>query len=202
VNSFSIRQQFEWALTQRAFPQNLWFAADKEHAELDPSIRDDTRDIILATDVFIITLGLSEIWYDKPSGEAFWRAIPASMFDPELHGFRLTTVDENRDNIAATLDLIRAARPDASVILTLSPVPLMATFRPISCLTANAVSKAILRIALDQIMSERRERVFYYPAYEMVTAASFDAFDDDNRHPKAEVIARVMDCFERNYCAV
>ena len=169
-------------------------------ASKDDAIREATRDIIASTRVFIITLGLSEIWYDKPSGEAFWRAIPAQLFDPARHGFRSTTVDENRQNIAVTLDLIRAARPDAAVILTLSPIPLMATFRPISCLTANAVSKAVLRVAIDQIMSEGRADVHYYPSYEMVTGASFDPLEEDNRHPRQDVIGAVMACFERHYC--
>jgi hypothetical protein len=200
VNSFAIRQQLEWALENKDFPADLWIAANKEQAEPDPEIRMQTREIISATQVFVITLGLSEIWYDKPSGEAFWRAIPASRFDPARHGFRVSTVEENRFNIVQSLDLIRAARPDASIVLTLSPVPLMATFRPISCLTANSVSKAILRVALDQVMEEGRERGYYYPAYEMVTAGSFDPFEEDNRHPKPEVVRRVMQTFERSYC--
>ena len=200
VNTFAIRQQFEWALTGRQFPQSLWISESKEVASKDAAIADTTREIIAATRVFILTLGLSEIWYDKPSGDAFWRAVPAALFDPDRHGFRVSTVDENRENIGVTLDLIRAARPDASVVITLSPIPLMATFRPMSCLAANAVSKAVLRVAIDQIMSEQRERVFYYPAYEMVTGATFDPFQEDNRHVRPEIVEAVMACFQRHYC--
>lgn len=200
VNTFAIRQQFEWALTGREFPQSLWISEGKEIARKDAEVRETTREIIQGTDVFIITLGLAEIWYDRPSGEAFWRAVPASLFDPERHGFRVSTVAENFDNLVATLDLIRAARPNAAVVLTLSPIPLMATFRPVSCLTANAVSKATLRVALDQVMAQGRDNVFYFPSYEMVTGACFDPFEEDNRHPRAEVIAAIMACFERHYC--
>ena len=200
VNTFAIRQQFEWALTGKEFPQSLWVTESKEVASKDAAIRNTTRDIILSGRVFIITLGLSEIWYDKPTGEAFWRAVPSSLFDAARHGFRTTTVDENRENLRVTLDLIRAARPDAAVILTLSPIPLMATFRPVSCLTANAVSKAVLRIAIDQIMSEGRPGVHYFPSYEMVTGASFDPLEEDNRHPKKDLVDAVMACFRRHYC--
>ena len=200
VNTFAIRQQFEWALTGREFPQSLWITESKEVASKDAAIRDATRDIVLSSRVFIITLGLSEIWYDKPTGEAFWRAVPASLFDASRHGFRTTTVDENRENIGITLDLIRAAQPGASIILTLSPIPLMATFRPVSCVTANAVSKAVLRIAIDQIMSEGRPGVHYYPSYEMVTGASLDPLEEDNRHPRQNVIDAVMVTFCRHYC--
>ena len=52
-------------------PENLWFGQNKEIALVDPSIRVETKQIIETTDVFVLTLGLSEIWYDKVSGEAF-----------------------------------------------------------------------------------------------------------------------------------
>src|SRR5438128_317297 len=35
VNTFAVRQQFEWALNEREFPSNLWFGANKEIVALD-----------------------------------------------------------------------------------------------------------------------------------------------------------------------
>jgi GSCFA family len=176
VNSFAIRQQFEWALGEREFPEHLWFGPQKEIASLDPTIRKETYEIINATELFIITLGLSEIWYDKQSGDAFWRAIPSYVFDDRLHGFRLSDVTENYENLKAIIRLSRRLNPQARVVLTLSPIPLMATFRPISCPTANSVSKATLRVAIDQIMREHSgdEKLFYFPAYEIVTGMFAD----------------------------
>ena len=202
VNTFSIRQQFEWALHEREFPENLWFGAHKEIAAVDPAIRAQTYEIMRATKVFIITLGLSEIWYDKTSGDAFWRAIPAHLFDERRHGFRLSTPGENYDNLAAILRLIRRLHADASVIFTLSPIPLMATFRPVSCLTANSVSKATLRVAIDQLMRDHQydERLYYFPSYEIVTEFFTDPRDEDNRHVRPELVAFVMETFRRHYC--
>jgi hypothetical protein len=200
VNSFAIRQQLEWALAGRAFPAGLWIDEDKQVAAVDPAVRDETRAIILRTDVFIITLGLSEIWYDRTTGDAFWRAIPVSLFDPDRHGFRVSTVAENLANILESIALIQRFRPGARIVLTLSPVPLMATFRPVSCITASAVSKAILRVAIDESMSLGKEGVFYFPSYEMVTAGFVDPYKDDNRHPRDEIVERVMGVFERRYC--
>jgi hypothetical protein len=85
-------------------------------------------------------------------------------------------------------------------VLTLSPVPLMATFRPISCITASSVSKAILRVAIDLAMNLEKEGVYYFPSYEMVTAGFADPYRDDNRHPREEIVERVMAVFERRYC--
>ncbi|MBB5516002.1 hypothetical protein FHS89_002022 [Rubricella aquisinus] len=201
VNSFVLRQQFEWALEGARFPTALWYDdAGTAHPYSD-DIRQQTRAMILDTDVFILTLGLSEIWYDIPSGGVFWRAVPEPVFDPQRHGFRTSTVAENRDNILAIQALIRKHRPDARVIFTLSPIPLVATFRPMPTIPANAVSKATLRAALDEAMNAARDpRLHYWPAYEIV----MDAFDNrwlpDRRHVKREVLDYVLTLFETFWC--
>jgi GSCFA family len=203
VNSFAVRQQFEWALGEREFPENLWFGPNKEIAAVDSHIRAETLDILNSTEVFIITLGLSEIWYDKVTGDAFWRAIPASLFDESRHGFRLSTPAENYENLRAVVTLARKLNPSAKVVFTLSPIPLMATFRPISCLTANSVSKAILRVAIDRLMDDdysNEKHVFYFPAYEIVTEMFPDSRMDDNRHIRQDVVEFAMRTFCSFYC--
>src|ERR1700730_3218829 len=94
VNTFAILQQLEWALEGKQFSENLWFSESKEVASLDPSIQSETREIIQNTDLFIMTLGLSEIWYDKRTGDALWRAVPAHLFDEHIHGFRVSSHQE------------------------------------------------------------------------------------------------------------
>lgn len=201
VNSFAIRQQIEWGLEARPFPEGLWFGGNKEIASPDETVRQDTEAILRSTDVFIITLGLSEIWYDKESGEAFWRAIPASLFDESRHGFRVSSVEENKENLSTIHSIIRKHRPEAHLVFTLSPVPLVATFRPISCITASAVSKSILRVALDEFFRESDDPlVHYFPSYEIVKEFSVDPYTSDNRHPKPEVIDSILQAFERHYC--
>lgn len=202
VNSFAIVQQLEWALENKQLPENLWFGKDKEVATLDPEIRRETCALIQSTDVFVITLGLSEIWFDKQSGEAFWRAIPSDMFDPDRHGFRLSTVKENARNLTRIYSIISAHRPDAKLVLTLSPIPLMATFRPMPCLSANTISKAVLRVAIDMFLTSLGDRrsVHYFPSYEIVKEVLVDPFKPDNRHVKPEHVERIMRLFEDNYC--
>lgn len=201
VNTFAIRQQLEWALGDKEFPENLWFGPNKEIAAVDPVIRQQTYEIINAASVFIVTLGLSEIWYNKVTGDAFWRAIPASLFDETKHGFRLSSVDENYENLVAIQTCIKRLRPDASVVFTLSPIPLMATFRPISCLTANSVSKAILRVAIDRFMSTNGDdQTYYFPSYEIANEMFINPRQADNRHLKPEVVTSIMEAFNRHYC--
>jgi hypothetical protein len=117
---------------------------------------------------FVFTIGLAEVWQDKETGGVFWRGIPDEIFDADRHVFRLTTVDENARNLTRMIEIIRSLNPTAPIVLTLSPVPLMATFRDISCLTADCVSKSVLRVALDQVMSARPANVYYWPSFEIV----------------------------------
>ena len=201
VNTFAILQQLEWALNNKEMPEDLWFSKDKEIAGVSASIKEETKEILLKTEVFIFTLGLSEVWFDNQSGEALWRAVPLHLFDPERHVFRQTTVSENSANIRKIIDVIKHHKPEAKIVFTLSPVPLIATFRPIPCPVANAVSKSTLRCALDEVLrSDEPEDVFYFPSYEIVTSGGANAFKDDNHHVRPEVVGRIMQYFEQYFC--
>jgi hypothetical protein len=201
VNTAALRQQFEWAFGYTEPTAGTWHDKEGRLLEARPEEQEATREIFRKTDVFILTLGLSELWYDRKTGDAFWRGIPAADFDPDRHGFRVLGVEENRANLERVREIIRQHRPDAAIVVTLSPVPLVATFRPVSCITANAVSKASLRVAIDEVMRAHPDdrRLFYFPSYEMVTAVVPDPMEDDLRHPRREVVARIMAEFKAAY---
>ena len=199
VNTFSILQQFEWAVEDKPFNNTYWFGPNKEVALPDEIERLQTKKLMLEADRFIFTLGVSEIWFDKLTGEAFWRAIPADLFDEKNHGFRVSSVEENLDNLRKIVSIIKRTNPNSEIIFTLSPVPLMATFRSVSCITASSVSKAILRVAIDELIRTSDVNLHYFPSYEIVKEFFSDPFTQDNRHPKPEVITQVLEAFERNF---
>jgi hypothetical protein len=202
VNSFVIRQQFEWAFEGKKFEESLWHGYSAEEFGYDEDIRRQTLEIFEKTDLFILTFGLSEVWYDEKTGGVFWRSIPQDKYDPERHKFRVTSVEENKDNIRAIYDIIRKHRPDAKIITTLSPVPLIATFRPHSCISANSVSKAVLRVALDELMRELGDEgyLYYWPSYEIVTDVFHSPFKQDRRHLPKAVLDFIMMLFEQAWC--
>ncbi|KAA9008347.1 GSCFA domain-containing protein [Histidinibacterium aquaticum] len=202
VNSFVIRQQFEWAWENKVFEQPLWHGYKAEDFGYDEEVRLETKRIFDETDVFILTFGLSEVWYDEPTGNVFWRTIPKDVHDPERHKFRVSTVEENRANMRAIYDLIRKYRPDAKMIFTLSPIPLLSTFRDVSCLTANSTSKAVLRVALDELMreTEGEGHLFYWPSYEIIMDIFRQPFKADNRHPAKACLSYIMTLFEHVWC--
>lgn len=201
VNSAALLQQFEWAFESRTPHSPVWHDKDGTPVVATDDVRETTRQIFEKTEVFILTLGLSEVWCDKETGDVFWRAVPKESFDPSRHGFRVLGADENRANLRRTYELIRANRPSAEIILTLSPVPLAATFRPVSCITANAVSKASLRIAIDEIMREYSDdpKLHYFPSYEIITDFLPNSMGDDLRHPTPESVKFIMNAFKRHF---
>lgn len=201
VNVHSIRQQFEWALEDVAPPTELWHGFRAESFGYDEDVRQRTRAIFLSTEVFILTFGVSEIWYDEMTGGVFWRAVPMAHFDAARHKFRVASFAETRAVISDILDLIHSHVPQARVVMTVSPVPLVATFRPVSCITANSASKALLRAALDEVIREREDpRLFYFPAYDAITTLFPQPHHEDGRHFHDFVVPSIMRLFEAFYC--
>jgi len=203
ANSHAILQQFEWALEGKAFTEELWHDKNANSYDDNEAIRLHTKSALLASDFFIITLGLSEVWCDKASGDVFWRAVPQDKYDPEKHVFRVSSHSENLANIQRIYQLIRAHRPKAKVMFTLSPVPLVATFRPVSCITANAASKAILRSALDEFLRAQQPtdaNLHYWPSYEIAMDVFSNRWCDDRRHIKPKILDFIMTAFEHSWC--
>jgi hypothetical protein len=203
VNTFAILQQFKWAWLNHVPKGSFWHGYEAEEFGYDDEIRLQTKALFDEADVFIITLGLSEIWYDEPTGEVFWRAVPEDKYDAKRHKFRVSTVEENKRNILEIHSLIRRFRPDAKIVITVSPIPLTATFRPVTCISANAVSKAVLRVAVDEVIREvqpKDSNLFYFPSYDVVMFAFDNQWTEDRRHVYPHVLDFNMKIFETHYC--
>ena len=180
VNTFVLRQQFEWALEGKNFDDDLWVGARGTMVLPTEAARRRTREMFERTSLFVVTLGLAEVWYQRRSADGddgaaeeeqvLWRAVPSDRFDSKRHGFRVSTVAENLENLRAIVRLVRKhCAPSASIVFTLSPVPLAATFRGVACVTANAVSKSVLRVAVDELL---RENGVGYAAVRRLSARS------------------------------
>ncbi|MHC2087219.1 GSCFA domain-containing protein [Methylobacterium sp. CM6244] len=203
VHTSAIRQQFEWAW-ENVFPtEAMWEGYDHEEFGYSESARLATKALFDAAEVFIITLGLSEIWYDEPTGEVFWRAPPKAKLDSSRHKFRVASFAETKTNIYTIRALIAKYNPKAKVVITVSPIPLAASFRPIACLSANAASKSIIRAAVDEFYRETKEtddNLYYFPSYDIVLYAFDNQFVPDRRHVNRPVLDFNMKIFERYFC--
>jgi hypothetical protein len=152
-------------------------------------------------DVLVFTLGLTETWVSRADGAAFpvCPGVAAGRFDPHVHAFRNLTAAEVRDQLAAAIARLRAVNPTARVILTVSPVPLAATMSGGHVLTATSYSKAVLRVAAQEV-ADALPDVWYFPSYEIVTGpqARGRYFADDLREVTPEGVDRVMSIFLRH----
>lgn len=157
------------------------------------------RQVFLEAEVLVITLGLNEVWYFKPDGSVFsrspWRTAPS------LVEHRVLTVEENVRDLQKMLDILREHNPKIKVIVTLSPVPLHATFLADTkhIVEANTHSKAVLRVAADQFV-ETNANVFYFPSFELVTTCVDNPWDADQRHVSRQAVDKVMTMFKQMYC--
>jgi glycosyltransferase involved in cell wall biosynthesis len=154
-----------------------------------------TREAFEAADVFVFTLGLTEAWVSRRDGTVF-PACPgtvAGTFDPEHHEFKNFTVAEIVADLDEFITLLRRHNPSVRIILTVSPVPLVATASGGHVLPSTVYSKSVLRAATGEVAKSHPD-VTYFPAYEIVTGpqAPEDFFEADRRSVSQAGIETVM----------
>jgi hypothetical protein len=199
-NTFALRQLFEWVFEDKEPQDETWHRGNQTVIDRNEEQKQSAYDRFSGAEVFVFTLGLSEVWENKETGDVFWRAVPYNQYDERKHGFRVSTVEENKENLKTIIRIIEENVPNAKIIFTLSPVPLIATFRPINAITATSVSKAVLRIAIDETYREHeKDNIFYWPSYEMVKEYGNNPYQDDNRHIYRHFVYNIMDNFARYY---
>jgi GSCFA family len=202
-NIFVIVQQFRWAFNEFTPESKLWITKDKSFFEATEERREKIRHSFQQVEIFIITLGLSEVWFDTILNEPMWRTIPTRLYEPGRHVSRIASVEETVRAFYEFDRLMDAFLPDRPVIFTLSPIPFAATFRNQSPITANAVSKAVLRSAIDQFLSNdsicSKRRYHYFPSYELVLNLFERPFLPDHRHVRPDVAKTILDLFSALY---
>jgi GSCFA family len=201
-NTYAVLDFVSWAVTGGATERGFRYerGPDGQIAEWSPTEERAAYEQHFRTaGAFVFTLGLAEVWVDRETDRVFWRGVPEEIYDAGRHEFRLTTVGENEQNIRRIVELIREVNPAAPIVLTLSPVSLLATFRDVSCITADCVSKSVLRVALDNVVTEKPDNVYYWPSFELVKWAGsvFDwrVYGEDARHVHRYLVQCIIDAF-------
>ncbi|HET7176831.1 MAG TPA: GSCFA domain-containing protein [Gammaproteobacteria bacterium] len=148
--------------------------------------------------VLFLTLGLVETWYDARA-EVHLNATPIKeMHDlhPKRYEFVRSSYLQNMDNMEKLHELLTAhAHPDLHIIVTTSPVPMVATYTGKDVVVANNYSKATL-CAVAQDWAEAHDNTQYFPSYEIVMNSGRDiAWEEDMRHVTGGMTRHVMDAF-------
>ena len=130
------------------------------------------RQAILAPDVFVFTLGLTEAWEDAATGQPYPMApgTVAGRFDPDRHVFRNHGFARVRRDLEAAIERMRRLNPGLRVLLTVSPVPLTATKSGQHVLLATTYSKSVLRTVAGEIAAADPD-TDYFPSYEIIAGA-------------------------------
>lgn len=153
-------------------------------------------------DIIILTLGLTEAWLHKPTG--FFANFTTPQFlarhvkDFQLH---LIGVDETvqclRDIDAVLKNHHSTGR--YQIVVTVSPVPLSATFTDKDIIVANMDSKSTLRAAAIAFVAEN-DHAHYFPSYEMVTYSHVRlAWRPDRIHVKPRMVSHIVSAFTNAY---
>ena len=108
-------------------------------------------------------------------------------------------VDEVSGDLTLFLRELSELNNGARVILTVSPVPLIATYEQAHVLTATTYSKAVLRVAADEIVRSHNN-VSYFPSFEIITG-NFNRgsyYADDLRSITPDGVKHVMRLFMKH----
>jgi hypothetical protein len=212
-NTFAIRHFLEWCAYGNASSTAYWYDEDAEQhgaKQWKPlGSPDEHRQVFDRCDGVILTIGVAEVWRDALTNGVFWRGVPQSIFDASRHKVEMSTVAENSENIRASVTALRHMRPDIDIIVTVSPVPLKATFQKMPCMVADCVSKSTLRLAAHEAVTlAGDEKLRYWPSFEIIrwlgshlSESPFMSADDANdiRHIRPEFVSMIIGSFMRHY---
>jgi hypothetical protein len=168
---------------------------DEEFDALTASHLARAGEAIATADVFIFTLGLTEAWVSSIDGAVF-PACPgtiAGVFEPQRHEFKNFDVSEVSRDLSELVDELRSVKPNLRVVLTVSPIPLVATATDAHVVCATTYSKSVLRVACEEVCRSSSD-VLYFPAYEIIVGPQApDYFEPDRRNVTCAGIEAVMD---------
>jgi hypothetical protein len=200
TTTLAMKEHFEWIVADKTFrTENLHArSAGTTLQNINDQIEEyKKQSLVTLTNCssVILTFGLSETWIDS-DGRSLWRWPGRDKVKSENLSFKILSTEENKNNIKEIISLIKQVNPTTSIIITLSPIPLGATFRKdYNINIANTASKTRIRSAIDEFFIENTDdKIFYWPSYEFVTQHA-DPWEQDGRHVKPEIIQEIMGQF-------
>jgi hypothetical protein len=156
-------------------------------------------------DIFVFTLGLTEAWRRLEDGAVFPLApgVAAGGMDEQHYEFVNFETHDVIADLEAFISRIQTVNPKCRIILTVSPVPLVATYERRHVLVSTTYSKSALRAAADYI-TRRHTICDYFPSYEIITG-NFNKgsyYEADLRSVRPEGVNHVMRLFMQHYSHV
>ena len=153
----------------------------------------EAREHLLRCKTLIVTLGTAVVYRRRDTGE-----VVSNCHKVPQHEFtrRLATVAEIADALAAVIERVHKFNPELRVLFTVSPIRHIA-----DGLEMNSLSKAILRVAINDVVRHFNDFVGYFPAYEIVIddLRDYRFYAADMVHPSEVAIGYVWQTFQATY---
>lgn len=141
----------------------------------------------------VLTLGTAVVYRRRDTGEVVnnCHKVPQHEFTR-----RLASVDDITQALDAVLDRLHEFNPELRVLFTVSPIRHIA-----DGLEMNSLSKAVLRVAVNNVVRARKEWVGYFPAYEIVIddLRDYRFYTPDMVHPSEVAIEYIWQTFQATY---
>lgn len=138
-------------------------------------------------DTAVFTLGTNHVYVERTTGEIVdnCQKRPQREFEE-----RELTVEECVDALREAITLLRQANPKVNIIITVSPIR-YAKYG----YHGSQLSKAVLLLAADKVIKEEGERVYYFPAYEIVNdeLRDYRFYKADMLHPNEQAVEYIWE---------
>lgn len=138
-------------------------------------------------DTAVFTLGTNHVYVERATGEIVdnCQKRPQREFEE-----RELTVEECADALSEAITLLHQANPKVNIIITASPIR-YAKYG----YHGSQLSKAVLLLAADKVIKEEGERVYYFPAYEIVNdeLRDYRFYKADMLHPNEQAVEYIWE---------
>lgn len=214
--SLQLRQLVERAFGVRDYEDTIWEHEGRFYDVFRPTIEPNgfesaeevtlcreshlraVKHLFETTDVLIFTFGLTEVWRSRKDGLAHpvCPGVAAGTFDADKYELHNATVADVVRDFEGFMEIVRAANPGIKFVLTVSPVPMIATATNMHVVNANSRTKSTLRAAADELY-QKYDFIDYFPGYEVLTTPLAQArlYADNKRAVTPEGVTLVMDMF-------
>lgn len=217
-NLASLHQELAWAAGIETFPEQGFLECQGK--VIDPYLRQEVpnrdlefakgrRDVLrqyfaraFSADVVILTLGLTETWFDKTTKQALTEA-PNPRWKkqyPDRFGFRILEYPDCVKLLQSIYAMLQQyGKPDVKIIVTVSPVALERTFSDRDVIIANMSSKSTLRSAAVDF-ANHMPGVDYFPSYEAAMLSDpLLVWQSDRRRVTDLIVIQIVSEFTRRY---
>ena len=156
----------------------------------------DEKYVGFSPKVAFFTLGTNHVYREIATGEIVDNCMkrPQRLFSEEL-----LTVDECAQALRQSVELLRKANPEVSIVLTVSPI----RYRKYGY-HGSQLSKATLLLAVDQVVAQGEEApcpsaLYYFPAYEIVNdeLRDYRFYAPDMLHPSEQAVEYIWQKFRQ-----